>query len=81
MHKNTMKYNKIQSKWCINKHGTSKNIDTFETYHLPSLENCYFDVPLIDVANKKSLGRINDVLIMVNNNLVSVDFLFFMKSR
>jgi hypothetical protein len=35
----------------------------------------YFDVPLADVAKKKPLGRINDVLIMVNNNLVPVDFL------
>jgi hypothetical protein len=24
--------NKTQSKWCINKHGASKIIDTFETY-------------------------------------------------
>jgi hypothetical protein len=42
---------------------------------LPPLENCYFDVTLADVAKKKPLGRINDVLIMVNNNLVPVDFL------
>jgi hypothetical protein len=28
-----------------------------------------------DVAKKELLGRINDVLIMVNNNLVPVDFL------
>jgi hypothetical protein len=42
---------------------------------LPPLEKCYFDVPLIDVAKKKPLGRINDVLIMVNNNLVPIDFL------
>jgi hypothetical protein len=34
-----------------------------------------FDAPLADVAKKKPLGRINDVLIMVNNNLVPVDFL------
>jgi hypothetical protein len=32
MHKNAMKCNKTQSKWCINKHGASKIIDTFETY-------------------------------------------------
>jgi hypothetical protein len=32
MHKNVTKYNKTQSKWCINKHGASKFIDTFETY-------------------------------------------------
>jgi hypothetical protein len=37
MHKNTTKYNKTQSKWCINKHGASKIIDTFETYQ-PSIE-------------------------------------------
>jgi hypothetical protein len=42
---------------------------------LPALENCYLDVPLTDIAKKKPLGRINDVLIMVNNNLVPVDFL------
>jgi hypothetical protein len=42
-------------------------------YH--RFENCYFDVPLADVAKKKPLGRINDVLIMVNNNLVPIDFL------
>jgi hypothetical protein len=33
MHKNTTKCNKTQSKWCTNKHGASKIIDMFETYH------------------------------------------------
>jgi ribonuclease HI len=32
MHKNATKCNKTQNKWCINKHGASKIIDTFETY-------------------------------------------------
>jgi hypothetical protein len=32
MHKNTTKCIKTQSKWCINKHGASKIIDTFKTY-------------------------------------------------
>jgi hypothetical protein len=32
MYKNAMKCNKTQRKWCINKHGASKIIDTFETY-------------------------------------------------
>jgi hypothetical protein len=41
---------------------------------LPPLENCYLDVHLADIAKKKPLERINDVLIMVNNNLVPVDF-------
>jgi hypothetical protein len=43
----------------------------YDMLGLPKLEKCYFDVPLADVAKKKPLGRINDVLIMVNNNLVS----------
>jgi hypothetical protein len=33
MHKNATKCNKTQSKLCINKHGASKIIDMFETYH------------------------------------------------
>jgi hypothetical protein len=37
MHKNATKCNKTQSKWCINKHGASKIIDTFETYQVPEL--------------------------------------------
>jgi hypothetical protein len=33
MHKNATKCNKTQSKWCKNKHGASKTINMFETYH------------------------------------------------
>jgi hypothetical protein len=47
----------------------------YDMLGLPPLENCYVDVHLSDFAKKKPLGRINDVLIMVNNNLVLVDFL------
>jgi hypothetical protein len=34
MHENATKCNKTQSKWCKNKHGASKIIDTFETYQV-----------------------------------------------
>jgi hypothetical protein len=47
----------------------------YDMLGLPPLENYYFDIPLADVAKKKPLRRINYVLIMVNNNLVPVDFL------
>jgi hypothetical protein len=47
----------------------------YDMLGLPPLENCYFDVPLANIAKKKLLGRINDVLIMFNNNLVPIDFL------
>jgi hypothetical protein len=35
MHKSATKCNETICKWCKNKHGASKIIDTFETYHLP----------------------------------------------
>jgi hypothetical protein len=35
MHKSATKYNETLSKWCKNKHGASKIIDTFETYQHP----------------------------------------------
>ena len=41
---------------------------------LPPLKNCYLDVNLADNAIKKPLRRIDNVCIMVNNNLVPVDF-------
>jgi hypothetical protein len=47
----------------------------YDMLDLPPLQKCYYDVPIDDVPKKKPLGRINDVLIMVNNNLVLVDFL------
>jgi hypothetical protein len=47
----------------------------YDMLGLPPLETCYFDVSLANVAKTKPLERIYDVLIMVNNNLVPVDFL------
>jgi hypothetical protein len=35
MHKSATKCNETVGKWCKNKHGASKIIDTFETYHPP----------------------------------------------
>ena len=45
----------------------------YDMLALPPLEQCYLDVHLAD-ANKKPLGKVNDVLVMVNNNLVPTDF-------
>jgi hypothetical protein len=36
MHKKATKCNKTLSKYCKNKHGASKIIDTFETYQRPA---------------------------------------------
>jgi hypothetical protein len=45
MHKNATKCNETLSKWCKNKHGASKIIDTLETYHLPT----EFDSSLVSI--------------------------------
>ena len=42
----------------------------YDMLDLPPLEPCHLDVHLADNAKKKPLGRIDDVLIIVNNNLV-----------
>ena len=47
----------------------------YDLLDLPPLEQCYLDVYPADKAMKKPLGR--DVHIMVNNNLVPVDFVVF----
>jgi hypothetical protein len=36
MYKSAAKCNETIGKWCKNKHGASKIIDTFETYQVPS---------------------------------------------
>jgi hypothetical protein len=38
MHKSATKCNKTIDKWCKNKHGASKIIDTFETYQPSDLK-------------------------------------------
>jgi hypothetical protein len=37
MYKNATKCNETIGKWCKNKHGASKIIDTFETYHFSEM--------------------------------------------
>jgi hypothetical protein len=37
MHKNATKCNETLSKWCKNKHGASKIMNTLETYHFSSI--------------------------------------------
>jgi len=46
----------------------------YDMLDLAPLEHCYLDVHLADNTIKKPLGRVDDVFIMVNNNLVPVDF-------
>ncbi|KAK1626869.1 hypothetical protein QYE76_001184 [Lolium multiflorum] len=41
---------------------------------LPPLKNCYLDVNLADHSTKKPLGKVDNVRITINNNLVPIDF-------
>jgi hypothetical protein len=57
MHKSATKCNETVGKWCRNKHGASKIIDTFETYHAPITDTLVVDEPLsqeVDLAAKSS---------------------------
>jgi hypothetical protein len=51
MHKNAMKCNETLSKWCKNKHGASKIIDTFETYQSSRLK-VYTNIKLQDSTSR-----------------------------
>jgi hypothetical protein len=47
MYKSTTKCNETLGKWCKNKHGASKIIDTFVTYQPPAVV-IHQDLPLVD---------------------------------
>jgi hypothetical protein len=62
MHKNATKCNETVSKWCKNKHGASKIIDTFGTYQLPPSEEveavsypCFSDWSSSDDDSERNL--------------------------
>ena len=46
----------------------------YDMLELPPLDQCHLDVHPADVVRKKPLGKVNDVLVMVNNNFVPTDF-------
>jgi hypothetical protein len=48
MHKNATKCNETIGKWCKNKHGASKIIDTFETYQLAARHALLSAIPSAD---------------------------------
>ena len=46
----------------------------YDMLDLPPVKNCYLDIGPPDIAKKKPLGIVDNVFIVVNNNLVPVDF-------
>ena len=58
--------------------GTSVSVmpkSFYDMLNLNPLEECYLNVYLADSSKKKPLGRVDDVLIVVNDNYVLVDFI------
>ena len=47
----------------------------YEMLNLNPFEECYLNVHLADSSKKKPLGRVDDVLIVVNYKYVPVDFI------
>src|SRR3954468_3247321 len=47
----------------------------YDMFELKPFDSCSFGVCLIDSSVKKPLVKINDVLIIVNDNYVPVDFI------
>ena len=43
--------------------------------NLKPLEECYLSVHLADSSKRKPLGRVDDVIIVVNNNYVPIYFI------
>jgi hypothetical protein len=60
MHKSATKYNETIGKWCKNKHGASKIIDTLETYQ-PSLQRP-ISSPLSTCGDFMEEGMVHDRL-------------------
>jgi hypothetical protein len=59
MHKNATKCNKTLSKWCKNKHGASKIIDTFETYQWTDNKT----IPLVGISHTEETLQARNELV------------------
>jgi hypothetical protein len=68
MHKNSTKYNKTLSKWCKNKYGASKIIDTFEMYQAPQGKK-------VNSVEKTSFlsDKIDAIILMLSNDRAHID--------
>jgi hypothetical protein len=69
MHKSATKCNETQGKWCKNKHGASKIIDTFETYQAPDLS------PTVLRHGRLVDGKVKSVMEVPPLSIVNVNLL------
>jgi hypothetical protein len=64
MHKNAMKCNETLSKWCKNKHGSSKIMDTLETYQASTFGSLVLSPTGLINLSFTTKGRLAVVLII-----------------
>jgi hypothetical protein len=71
MHKNATKCNETLRKWCKNKYGASKIIDTFETYQPPAPETNFYEIKpaLLNLVMKEQFSGVStdDAAAHLNN--------------
>jgi hypothetical protein len=65
MHKSATKCNETVGKWCINKHGASKIIDTLETYQGGGLTECGWRSGATRVARSVGSGNCSFGLLLL----------------
>jgi hypothetical protein len=63
MHKNATKCNETIGKWCKNKHGASKIIDTFETYQWLNNIDLEFTELAASIQSKKATPYVRRKLV------------------
>jgi hypothetical protein len=63
MHKSATKCNETVGKWCKNKHGASKIIDTLETYQLP-LPLIIFHITCISLSLHRTSAPIHLISVL-----------------
>jgi hypothetical protein len=62
MHKSATKCNETLGKWCKNKHGASKIMDTSETYQISQYDSCVY-IKFVDRSPIYLLLYVDDMLI------------------
>jgi hypothetical protein len=79
MHKSATKCNETLGKWCKNKHGASKIMDMFETYHVASPWPS--SVSALDFVFMS--GKIGSLAFVSSNseNIYCVNFLKYKNNR
>jgi hypothetical protein len=74
MHKSATKCNETLGKWCKNKHGASKIIDTLETYHSLVAQEEHVDVNFIKtiISTTMLIGIILVIIIIIIGHILQI---------